>query len=637
MVLRLLAETDDHGDDHHGSHHHVSRHDFKMYSTGVVVLALLVLLSIVFTNARDWVNTHTHATFMPVVTSAFSELMVLGFVAVCLFVALELPGIEKLSRDIFDDDDEIEHIAHVLHMCLFLVMVVYILQLALFVAAASARARRLRRLEADCFDLREIQDRYVASLANPSYFNRAKERLQYAAIRHAFTTPGDDEERSFKSLDDVEDSLETRPNFDFARYLLIIMGNETAKLIELTLSTWCSLLVVLLVAWVYLVEWKPSWDHDVGLVIFQLILWSVIVAIYLKLRFIKDQVTPTCFFDEAHKRAGAPSAPDASNERDLAHTLGSHRAQSTYVSQRNGAIYTVDACPPPHAASADEHKSLFWFGVPEIIPWVVRLVLFVQAIIVSSSWFVMSRWHLPEQAGKMVLLFFVCTVLPAIVIAYFATSIIEHYALVTSIAPLKKPLVIARVARRQKLIRSFRSLQLGAIVLMSKNDGEVKDAEPNPEADQALVASLSPKQYLEQLELFAVFDENRDGKVSRQEIESFIAKVSFAVSTEAAATYQAVRDAFGSQPVSFVAFAAWLVRISPKSRDADIHDLMFQLLDESRDGYVTLAELVKMMAMIGHHFEIDELQLSLMDYDDSGDGRLDRAEFARLCNHVGVI
>lgn len=39
---------------------------------------------------------------------------------------------------------------------------------------------------------------------------------------------------------------------------------------------------------------------------------------------------------------------------------------------------------------------------------------------------------------------------------------------------------------------------------------------------------------------------------------------------------------------------------------------------------------------IGDSFHIDELMAALNEFDDSGDGQLDRAEFYKLCNQVGV-
>lgn len=670
---RILRDGDSGGhggDDGHG-HGHVDGFQNKVYTTSIVILALLVIMSILFTRACDFTLEVVRPGFKPVVQAGFTELMVLGFVVLFLQVSMNADAVEGLSKDIFDDSHEIEHLSHQLHLVLFIVMIVYLIQLGILVAGSEIRYRRLQALEADCYDVLNVQDDYAKSCLTwdtssvsgddkrremarsgkksrrkaklLSTWSRAYSRLQYASIRHAFITP---------KVDDEACNLEATPHFDFSEYLLITSSHETKKLVELSLSTWLSVLVMLLLGWVYLVAWDPPVLHHNVLIAFELCLTCSVIFIWIGMHRLKAKVTPNLFFDQAAKECDkclSQVITDAVEDQKLSRS----NDRTPYLSQKTGLAYALDG--PSHDdngqnMSVEEHEALFWCHRPWFSLWIVRLILFLQAVSVSTAWFIIESHSRKKDLNPSSVfgLVVVCISMPIVSAAYFVTGIIENYAIVTSVDPVKNPTAIAQVVRHQKLLKSFRSIQLAAILLAphAKGSGEEdvsieKVGRCCLEDDQALVAQLTPRQYMHYLELFSVFEGHRNGEVTREEIRAFLRNVSFAISPTSSFIVRdsdkMVSSAFGLvQTITFASFAAWIIRHKDIARAKEVHDLMFQLLDEDQNGFISLAELVKMMNAIGHDFHIDELMAALIEFDDSADGRLDRKEFGRICKHVGM-
>ncbi|KAJ8606323.1 hypothetical protein CTAYLR_010371 [Chrysophaeum taylorii] len=515
----------------------------RVYTTGVVVLFALICLSIAFETLQEHLVEHTRQNFKVVLSSLFSELTVLGFVSLCMFVTLKIPYIETLSEDLFHEKSELGEISEILHMVLFLVMLVHIFQVCFLVFASGEGAKRMKNTEADCIDIETITKAYINELVEEKTWQKrvhdvffewqtkAFARLQYAAIRHGFTSAKEvempDPDTDIGDHHHRRKPLESTPNFDFSEYVLILTGLMTAELIEVPVSTWVSLQVILILTWVYLLE-ADNFPHEALVIGCELFLCLVVLFTWRKLRQIKWYITPRSLFMEAERMAHEKlkemeeerreQRDSATSDIEMMTTMqemtassSSHdlltpteetallmgtrrRASTTYYSRHT--LHTYKYGPAElHAhgfLSDEEHEELFWFREPEFVPWILRLVLLVQAICVSSSWCLMKQLEGGVLEAVRLVLF--CTVLPAILIIFLLPNVVEDYVIVTSVAPFKRPMTIAQVVRRQKLIRSFRSLQLGAIMMQyedSSSNQHIHHKLTKPFSDAETIASLA--------------------------------------------------------------------------------------------------------------------------------------------------
>jgi len=474
--------------------------EHKEWTAAVVLLVVLVVLSIGFETLQELLVESTGENFQPVVQSLFGELTVLGFVTLVLFVLSHLSPFEKLSNTLFSESDELSEISEVVHVALFIVILVYIIQVCVLVHAALIKARDLETLEADCVDVSAVTNdaakEMQATKKKRNFWqiiqgflrlHRAKNRLAYASLRHAFTADKVQEESSL--LDPrIEDDLEkqrlqvsqpeTSASFDFADYLLILTGLATANLVEIPVSAWLALLVVLLITWIYLI-YANILGHIILVLAIEIFLIAVVFLLGYKVHRIKHIITPQSLFRQANSLATC-SLDDATKEEEeedgtnqqplLAMNQQSkirHRRSTTggrsYLSHTEGKTYILEDDDIKNLTE-DEHKALFWFGDHSAVPWIIRLVLLLQAICVSAAWGTLS-WSSKDNLVYNILLALVGTILPFATTAFVIPSVVEDYVLVTSIAPLKKPLIIAKVVRRQKLKRSFRALELGAVMM----------------------------------------------------------------------------------------------------------------------------------------------------------------------------
>lgn len=504
----------------------------KLYTVGVVVLFFLICLSIFFETVQEHLVEHTRQNFKVVLSSLFSELTVLGFVSLCMFVTLKIPFISELSELLFDEEETVAEISELLHMVLFLVMLVHILQVCCLVFASGEGAKRMKNLEADCIDIETIMNKYVDELVTKRKDKKwwdvipseATTRLQYAALRHGFTHAAEVDD------DDIR-VPERTPNFDFSEYILILMGLCAAELIEVPVSTWISLQVLLILVWVYLLE--VGSEHETFVIGTELVLLLITAVTWHKMNQVKESLTPRSLFIEAEKMATQRIEEEHAKERAKQLSRSSSKGQlvrssSKHVEMRSQHSQDLEMQEETKATETttllkreeeprlkrkvsmnyyslkgfhtykyspadihehehpteEEHEELFWFKEHEFVPWILRLVMLVQAICVSISWCLMRQGGLLDA----IRLFAMCTVLPVLSILYVIPVIVENYVVVTSVAPFKRPMTIAQVVRLQKLVRSFRSLQLGAIMMQYE---EIKEDKPENESFSDIDTILS--------------------------------------------------------------------------------------------------------------------------------------------------
>ena len=56
----------------------------------------------------------------------------------------------------------------------------------------------------------------------------------------------------------------------------------------------------------------------------------------------------------------------------------------------------------------------------------------------------------------------------------------------------------------------------------------------------------------------------------------------------------------------------------------------FRIFDRNKDGYIDMAELRKMFAMVGGLFSKDDMEEFMNEADKDGNGKIDYEEFIRM-------
>jgi hypothetical protein len=67
----------------------------------------------------------------PIVESLFSELTLLGFIGLTLFLVFKMAWLKELSEKLYGEENEITELGEAVHMVLFLIMVIFLAQAVL--------------------------------------------------------------------------------------------------------------------------------------------------------------------------------------------------------------------------------------------------------------------------------------------------------------------------------------------------------------------------------------------------------------------------------------------------------------------------------------------------------------------------
>ena len=145
-----------------------------------------------------------------------------------------------------------------------------------------------------------------------------------------------------------------------------------------------------------------------------------------------------------------------------------------------------------------------------------------------------------------------------------------------------------------------------------------------------MVETLTEELIAEYKATFDLFDKDRDGKITPQELADMMKNLGQKVNEiEVTEMIQEV-DLSGSGSVDFKEFLGLMVR---KMKDIETDDELletFKVFDKDGNGFITGDELRKIILTIGDSVTTDEVEDMIREADKDQDGKISYDDFIKL-------
>lgn len=142
--------------------------------------------------------------------------------------------------------------------------------------------------------------------------------------------------------------------------------------------------------------------------------------------------------------------------------------------------------------------------------------------------------------------------------------------------------------------------------------------------------------------VFATFDENGDGLISRTELGTLMAKLDgVGVTEEELTSMMESADKNGDGLVNFEEFMELHARhespgfLQESDQDAEFLEA-FQVFDKNNDGFISVVELQSILRSLGvnRNIKLQDCEKIISAVDKNCDGLVDFAEFKRLMSDL---
>ncbi|XP_063978886.1 uncharacterized protein LOC135163408 isoform X2 [Diachasmimorpha longicaudata] len=152
--------------------------------------------------------------------------------------------------------------------------------------------------------------------------------------------------------------------------------------------------------------------------------------------------------------------------------------------------------------------------------------------------------------------------------------------------------------------------------------------------------SISKAQMKEFEEAFNLFDKDRDGSITKEELGRVMRGLGQFARTEELRTMLEEIDTDGDGNVSLVEFvkivsnignasAAQQTNLSQEEQEEQELRDAFRVFDKHNRGYITASDLRAVLQCLGEDLSEEEIEDMIKEVDEDGDGRIDFYEFAR--------
>ncbi|KAK8789382.1 hypothetical protein WA538_001159 [Blastocystis sp. DL] len=143
---------------------------------------------------------------------------------------------------------------------------------------------------------------------------------------------------------------------------------------------------------------------------------------------------------------------------------------------------------------------------------------------------------------------------------------------------------------------------------------------------------LTEEQKKEYTQAFEVFDKNKDGMISRQELKTIMRSLGQNPTEDDIEEMLLNVDRDKDGQISYDEFMKIISQQIKASEDVDEMAEAFAVFDVDKDGYITKSELHQVMNRLGENLTDEQLDAMIKEADTDGDGKINIAEFRLLMN-----
>ncbi|KAK6145159.1 hypothetical protein DH2020_021979 [Rehmannia glutinosa] len=141
--------------------------------------------------------------------------------------------------------------------------------------------------------------------------------------------------------------------------------------------------------------------------------------------------------------------------------------------------------------------------------------------------------------------------------------------------------------------------------------------------------------------VFAMFDRNGDGKISRKELSESLEKLGIHIPEKELRQMIEKIDVNGDGYVDAEEFGTLYATIMEDNERGDEEDDMreaFKVFDQNGDGFITVEELRSVLASLGlkQGRTLEDCKRMIMKVDVDGDGRVNFDEFRQMMNYIHI-
>jgi len=654
----------------------------KVTQSVVLMTTVIVIFSVCMEMfVMDPLKEEEEENLVPIINTMFSELTLLGFVGLFMFIVEKLDLLSAPSYHIFQDKETLGELFEDCHMVVFLVMILFLLNA--FMLLKMGRKTMKRWHHANMEVQGEGRQRIIEEYAD--YLRKGQKvpdeldfKLAFMAIRERFVMSAEREEaKRAAALDAKADSagaskeatpediekakaakkvvkqLATVPHdFDLSIYFGKIMGETSGEIVEVPVNTWLVLEVILCIIWVLQLP-LDAFQFSLMFIGVGYVLMIMAYFIDRHLKAVMSELVPPIHYEKARRAAQAGPGKDV--EMDAAVSAVDKSLQKPPFELRrfedirksHGSVKKFFFGPVPN-----KHESLLFGGSSgeAVLTTCIRLESLGSAIYLAIFFVVMLGPIIDTLEDNTVMLAVVLLVafIPVAVNFYALSVMISDFVVVTSVENMKNKKVIHAVKRAMVTKKAMTALKLLNTMRKSlpKVDADGKEkARKTPEETWPDADEFADKK-MEMKEMFNLFDTSGDGSIDEEELENLLSTMNIGEDPAERKRIYEELDEDGEGGISFDEFFAWIAMHTDEEEATSMEELekmsdqLFEMIDmEDEDGqkdgeitphefYETVSKLTKGNKEM--EITLEDVEAMFKDVDEDGDGMLNKEEFLNM-------